>query len=86
MRLFTALVLATSLHVTAVLADEVSGTIVAYDRLANLLVMDDKSIWALSPTALVPADLKAGDVVTLTFTSGGENGANAATALVRQGD
>lgn len=64
-------------------ADEVSGTIVAYDRLDNLIVLDDKSVWALASSALVPADLKAGDRITLTFTSSGENGANAATKLER---
>jgi hypothetical protein len=64
-------------------ADEVSGTIVAYDRLDNVIVLDDKSVWALSTKALVPADLKASDRVTLTFTSSGENGANAATKLER---
>ncbi|MBS1303472.1 hypothetical protein [Loktanella sp. SALINAS62] len=64
-------------------ADETTGTIVAYDRLSNVLVLDDKTVWTLDAKTLVPADLKAGDDITLTFQSDGDNGAKPATALVR---
>jgi hypothetical protein len=63
--------------VTAVLAgpaaaDETTGTIVAYDRLAHVIVLDDKTIWPFPGTMELPADLKAGDKVTILFTSTGE--------------
>jgi hypothetical protein len=64
-------------------ADETTGTIIAYDRLANVLVLNDKTFWTLGAETLVPADLKAGDAVTLTFASDGDNGAKPATVLVR---
>ncbi len=72
----------TALSVPA-FADETTGTIVAYDRLSNVLVLNDKSVWTLDAKTLVPADLKAGDDITLTFVSDGDNGAKPATALVR---
>ncbi len=68
---------------TPAFADETTGTIVAYDRLSNVLVLTDNTVWTLDAKTLVPADLKAGDEITLTFESDGDNGAKPATALVR---
>jgi hypothetical protein len=53
-------------------ADETTGTIVAYDRLAHVIVLEDKTIWPFPGTMELPADLKAGDKVKIMFTSGGE--------------
>lgn len=55
-------------------ADETTVEIVAYDRLANVLVMKDKTVWELGPKVLVPADLKAGDRVRIDFVSAGDSG------------
>jgi len=65
-------------------ADETTGKIVAYDRLDNVIVLEDRTFWTLDAKTLVPSDLKAGDTVTLTFVSDGDNGAKPATALVRK--
>ena len=64
-------------------AAETTGTILAYDRLANIIVLQDKSSWTLDAKTLVPSDLMAGDKVTLTFASDGDNGAKPATKLTR---
>lgn len=83
MRLLALTALTSAILSAPVLADETTGKIVAYDRLANILVLEDKSFWTLDSKTLVPSDLKAGDTVTLTFVSDGDNGAKPATALVR---
>lgn len=56
------------------LADSTEGTILAFDRQADLLVMEDKTIWALNPNTLIPADLAAGDRIRITYTSAGDDG------------
>tara|TARA_R110002049_G_scaffold23545_7_gene83529 strand:+ start:16773 stop:17030 length:258 start_codon:yes stop_codon:yes gene_type:complete len=83
MRLFIVPALLSTLLSVPAFADQTSGEIVAYDRLANVIVLADKSIWRLDAKTLVPSDLMAGDKVTLTFTSDGDNGAKPATALTR---
>lgn len=54
------------------LAHEAPGEILAYDRQANIPVFTDRTVWQLG-APLVPGDLDAGDVVTLTFRSSGDN-------------
>lgn len=53
-------------------ADETTGTIAAYDRLAHVIVFEDKTIWEFPGALELPADLKAGDKVKIMFTSTGE--------------
>ena len=65
------------------LADETTGEIIAYDRLANVLVMKDMTVWELGPELLVPADLAAGDRVRITYESAGEDGLTKVDALER---
>ncbi|MBO28402.1 MAG: hypothetical protein CML61_06535 [Rhodobacteraceae bacterium] len=69
---------------TPAFADMTSGTILAYDRLANVIVLTDKTHWTLHPDALVPADLKAGDKITIDFVSDGDNGSLPVKKLERQ--
>ncbi len=83
MRLTALFTLALTALAAPAFADETTGTIVAYDRLSNVLVLNDKTVWILDAKTLVPADLKAGDEITLTFISDGDNGAKPATVLVR---
>lgn len=49
------------------------GTVLAFDRKANVLVFTDKTVWPLSKlTAPAPEGLKAGDHVEI-FYSGNED-------------
>lgn len=66
---------------TPVLADTTEGTILAFDRQADILVMEDKTIWQLNPNTLIPADLAAGDRVKITFTSFGDDGVRSVDEL-----
>ena len=55
-------------------ADEVTGTILAYDRVAGVIVLDDKTIWSLELMDTVPVGLMAGDTVDIAFETAGEDG------------
>ena len=77
-------ILAALLVAAPAYADEVTGEILAYDRLANVLVMADRTVWELGAELLVPADLKAGDTVRITYESAGEDGLTKIDALERQ--
>ena len=79
MRLAAALLLAAA----PALADETTGEIIAYDRLANVIVMKDKTVWELGPELLVPSDLAAGDRVRLVYETAGEDGLTKIDALER---
>ena len=65
-----------------VLADETEGEILAYDRLANLVVMRDRTVWRLG-TLLVPADLQSGDRVRIDYEMAGEDGITRIDSLER---
>lgn len=65
---------ALALLATPALADSTTGKILAFDRQADVIVMEDRTVWQLPPKLLIPTDLVAGDTVTITFTSAGENG------------
>lgn len=57
------------------LADSTTGAIVAYDRVAKRIVLDDKTVWTLEGSeAAAPADLKAGDRVAIDYDTAGEDG------------
>ena len=64
-------------------ADETTGTILAYDRLANILVLRDRTVWELSPELLVPVDMKAGDRIRIDYTGAGEDGVASVETLER---
>lgn len=56
-------------------ADSVNGTILAYDRKAKIIVLNDNTVWTLGESEkAVPDGLKAGDRVTIEFESLGEDG------------
>ena len=56
-------------------ADSTTGTVAAFDRVDHILVLNDKTIWDLSPVVdLVPENLKSGDMIKITYTSAGDNG------------
>ncbi|MGB8623610.1 MAG: hypothetical protein WCD16_12390 [Paracoccaceae bacterium] len=79
--LSTALALAVA---APVFADETSGEIAAYDRVAGILVMKDKTIWTLAPDLVVPDGLGRGDKVNIVFNSDGENGIAVVTKIDRE--
>ena len=70
------LVFALALGATApVLADEIDGTVLAFDRVANVLVMKDKSVIPLETfEGELPEDLVAGDKVAVRFDSNEDTG------------
>lgn len=82
MRLLLASALAT-LSVLPAAADETEGLVLAYDRVANVLVLEDLTVWPLKAELAVPENLQAGDRVTIDFRSDGENGIGAINALTR---
>ena len=67
------------------LADSTQGTILAYDRVANVIVLDDKTVWSLETLKTIPEGLKAGDVITIQFTSNADNGWGKINAIEVQG-
>ena len=80
------LLLSAILLVTAAapaLAETTSGTVLAYDRAAGRLVLDDRTVWKLGK-ALVPADLAVDDEVTITYTAGGDEGIRSVQSVERK--
>jgi hypothetical protein len=74
------------LLVTAVpaLADSVKGSILAFDRVARVIVLDDKTVWPLGPAEIeMPGDLKAGDVIVIEFKSEGDSGLGKVISITR---
>ena len=64
-------------------ADETTGEILAYDRLANLIVMRDRTVWNLGPDLMVPADLRSGDRVRIVYAGAGESGIGEISSIER---
>ncbi|MDH5452446.1 MAG: hypothetical protein OEY05_00220 [Paracoccaceae bacterium] len=64
-------------------ADETGGKILAFDRVANIIVLDDNTIWPLGPDTETTADLVAGDTVKIVYVGGGDNGVNSITSVLR---
>jgi hypothetical protein len=65
------------------IADETEGHVMAFDRVANIIVLTDKTVWQLGADVIVPADLASGDRVLLDFVSEGEEGVTAILELHR---
>lgn len=66
--------LAVLVSATPALADSTAGRVIAYDRVAQRLVMEDQTVFSLGETTQVPEVLSAGDQVRIEFTSPGEDG------------
>ena len=75
--------LAVLLAAAPALADETEGEILAYDRLANLVVMRDRTVWELGAELMVPADLQSGDRVRLVYRTAGEDGVTKIDSIER---
>lgn len=82
MRLISAIAILASMLATPALADTTGGVVVAYDRVDHVLVLDDKTVWDLTPAGdLVPEGLSAGDKVTIDYDSAGDSGVGKITAI-----
>lgn len=66
-------------------ADTIEGKVVAYDRKAQLLVMEDRSIYSLAGyDAPLLAELEAGDMVLIETKGEGEDGYGLVTEITVQ--
>lgn len=82
--LFAAALLLTA---APVLADETTGTVLAYDRKAGVIVLTDKTVFSLELLGNTPvADLVAGDKVKIVYEAAGEDGMTAITAIDRMAE
>lgn len=80
--LFAAAMLFTAYQVRA--EDIAEGTILAFDRKANVLVFTDKSIWPLEKLqGSMPDDLQAGDRIEVRFDSNEDDGVTAIHLIKR---
>lgn len=73
--------LVASLAAAPVLAESITAPILAFDRKANIIVLTDKTVWTLDAAAMVPDDLKSGDVVVMDYAAIGDDGLGKVTAI-----
>jgi hypothetical protein len=66
------------------LADETVGKILAFDRVASVLVLDDKTIWNFNAKTEVSPGLVAGDTVKIVYAGGGDAGIGAIASVTKQ--
>jgi hypothetical protein len=78
------LIASVMLSAAPALADETSGTILAFDRVANVLVLDDKTVWSLGAKTEVTPDLMAGDSVKIIYAGGGDAGIGPIASVFKQ--
>lgn len=70
-----ALALALVLGASPALADEIESTVLAFDRVANVIVLRDKSVMPLdSFEGELPEDLVAGDRIAIVYDSNEDDG------------
>ena len=69
---------------TPAFADETTGEILAYDRVAKVIVLTDKTVYQLSDKTEISENLVAGDTVTITYSGGGDAGIGPVTSVLRQ--
>lgn len=65
------------------LADETTGEILAFDRVARVIVLTDNTVWELGEKTALSDDLVAGDEVRIEFTSGGDAGVTGISSVTR---
>ncbi|MBO6816471.1 MAG: hypothetical protein JJ891_16570 [Rhizobiaceae bacterium] len=68
--------------ISPVFADVATGKILAFDRKARIIVLEDKTVYEISdPELSMPEGLKAGDTVEITSDGEGEEGYGSITEL-----
>lgn len=74
-----AIMLGHSVHAT----DVIESTVLAHDRVANVLVLKDKTIWPLDMlTQPLPEDVSAGDKVEIRYQSNEDDGIQTIHSIV----
>lgn len=69
-----------------VFADETSGTIVAFDRVDRIIVLDDKTVWSFYDKTELSPDLVAGHRVKITYTGAADAGIGPIASILRAQD
>jgi len=64
-------------------ADEVTATVLAFDRVDNVIVLDDKTVFNVTNPEIIPEGLKAGDSVEIIYESDGDNGVKAINSITK---
>ena len=65
-------------------ADELEGTVLAYDRLAKVIVLRDKSVIPLANLqGELPADLVSGDRIAVSYESNEDDGIHTVHSVER---
>ncbi len=65
------------------LADDTTGTVVAYDRVSHVIVLDDRTIWTVPADFPLPDELVAGDMIVIDYQSNGDNGVGKYLSITR---
>ena len=82
MRLLAATAAALLAAATPTLADETTGEILAFDRVAGVLVLTDKTVWEFGPDTVGPVELNRGDRVKIVYETAGEDGLTAIDEII----
>ncbi|SPH24373.1 hypothetical protein DEA8626_03424 [Defluviimonas aquaemixtae] len=77
------LALALATFAAPAIADETSGTIIAYDRVDRIIVLDDKTIWTFGEKTELSPDLSAGDAVKIIYTGAADSGIGPIASILR---
>jgi hypothetical protein len=64
-------------------ADELTATVLAYDRVDQIIVLEDKSVFNVPNTEVIPEGLKAGDTITIKYDGDGENGIKSIDSITK---
>ena len=64
-------------------ADEVTASVLAFDRVDSIIVLEDKSVFNVTNKELIPEDLKAGDTITIIYQSEGDNGVKSIASITK---
>lgn len=65
------------------LADDTTGTIVAFDRVDKVIVLEDKTTWIFDDKTELSPDLVAGDVVQIIYTGAADSGIGPIASILR---
>lgn len=65
------------------LADDTTGSILAFDRVGGIIVLNDKTVWSLETYSGPALDLMAGDTVKIDFITAGDNGVGKIVSVVK---
>lgn len=68
---------------TPAIADETTGTILAFDRVDRVIVLDDKTVWQFDDKTELAPDLVAGDTVRIIYTGAADSGIGPIASILR---